>query len=191
MPTDANALIQEAYASRPELAGLRAEQGAALKFADAEKRLWLPSVTALASAGAVPGHEDGIRGRYGALGLNVNIPIFNGHLFAARRSEAGFRSQVAEENLKDMQIRIPRDVQVAWLNAKTAYERLSITKQLLDEARQALELAQSRYNLGLSSIVELSQAQLNETSAEIASATARYDYQLQRSVLDYQTGALR
>jgi hypothetical protein len=39
--------------------------------------------------------------------------------------------------------------------------------------------------------VELSQAQLNLTSAQISSATARYDYQAQRVVVDYQTGVLR
>ena len=62
---------------------------------------------------------------------------------------------------------------------------------MLDQATQALDLAQSRYDLGLSSIVELSQAQLNKTSAEIASAGAKYDYQFQRAVLDYQIGALK
>jgi outer membrane protein len=49
-------------------------------------------------------------------------------------------------------------------------------------------LAQRRYDLGLSSIVELSQAQLNLTSAQIASASAKYDYQSQRSLLAYQVG---
>ena len=41
------------------------------------------------------------------------------------------------------------------------------------------------------SIVELSQAQLNKTSAEIASASAKYEYDLQRAVLNYQVGALK
>ena len=40
-------------------------------------------------------------------------------------------------------------------------------------------------------IVELSQAQLNLTSAEIGHASARYEYLLRRSLLDYQAGALR
>jgi outer membrane protein len=43
----------------------------------------------------------------------------------------------------------------------------------------------------LSSIVELSQAQLNLTSAQIASASALYDYQTQRVIVDYQIGSLR
>jgi outer membrane protein len=64
------------------------------------------------------------------------------------------------------------------------------TDVLLKQATDALDLAQSRYNLGLSSIVELSQAQLNSTEAQIAVASARYDYALQRAILDYQTGVL-
>ena len=48
-----------------------------------------------------------------------------------------------------------------------------------------------RYSLGLSSIIELSQAELNQTSARIEQASAMYDYQAQYSVLNYQLGALR
>jgi outer membrane protein len=43
----------------------------------------------------------------------------------------------------------------------------------------------------LSSIVELSQAQLNLTSAQIAGSSAKFDYNLQRAVLDYQMGVVR
>jgi outer membrane protein len=59
------------------------------------------------------------------------------------------------------------------------------------QASDALDLAQQRYNLGLSSIVELTQAQLNQTRAQIEQATARYEYQARASALKYQTGALR
>jgi len=65
-----------------------------------------------------------------------------------------------------------------------------LTAELATQAERGLELAQARYDLGLSSIVELSQAQLSKTSADIANSTAKYDYQLQRSVLDYHTAAI-
>jgi outer membrane protein len=184
-------LIGDAIGARPDVAGYRAEHDAALRFARAERALMFPSIGAVAASGIIPGHEDTLHNRYAAAGVNVNIPVFNGRLFSARRSEADFRAQAAEQNLRDLENRTARDVQVAWLNATTAYQRLALTAQLLDQASQALDLAQSRYDLGLSSIVELSQAQLNKTSAEIASAGAKYDYQLQRTVLDYQVGALK
>ena len=52
----------------------------------------------------------------------------------------------------------------------------------------ALDLAQTRYKLGLSSIVELSQAQLQQTDAQIGNSTARYDYLVALAQLKYQIG---
>ena len=63
-----------------------------------------------------------------------------------------------------------------------------MTAKLLDQANQALDLAQTRYKLGLSSIVELSQAQLAQTSAEIGNTNARYGYQRALAAIRYQTG---
>jgi outer membrane protein len=57
---------------------------------------------------------------------------------------------------------------------------------LFDQANQALDLAQTRYKLGLGSIVELSQAQLQQTQAQISSAEANYGYRLARATLQYQ-----
>jgi len=84
-----------------------------------------------------------------------------------------------------------RDVRVAYLNAQTAFERIDLTDQLSQQAQLSLDLSQARYNLGLSSIIELSQAQLNLTSAQIGSVSARFDYATQNAVLEYQIGALR
>ena len=77
------------------------------------------------------------------------------------------------------------------LGAQTAYERLDLTAKLLEQATLTASLARERYNLGLSSIVELSQAELNQTAAEIRATAARYDYLLQLSIVDYQAGRLR
>jgi outer membrane protein len=52
-----------------------------------------------------------------------------------------------------------------------------------------MNLAQTRYKLGLSSIVELSQAQLQQTSAQIQDTSARYQYRLSLSTLNYEIGA--
>jgi outer membrane protein len=191
LPDNAVQLVANAMQSRPELASYRDEHNAALRFARAERALSFPSISGIATSGVVPAHEDTLHNRYAAAGVNVNIPIFNGHLFSARRTEAELRAQAAEQNLRDLENRISRDVQVAWLNANTAYQRLGLTAQLLDQAKQALDLAQTRYDLGLSSIVELSPAQVNKTSAQIASASAKYEYDLQRAALSYQVGALK
>jgi len=86
---------------------------------------------------------------------------------------------------------VSRDVQLAWLNFNTAKQRLLTTEELLQNADQSHELAQARYKLGSSSIVELTDAEVNATSAQIAEANARYDALIQQAILDFQTGTLR
>jgi outer membrane protein len=191
LPDQVDPLVQQALQDRPELKDLRLEQSAAEQFAKAEHALKYPTVAVLGTAGFVPLGERAVPGRYGAVGLNVNIPIFNGGLFHARQTEAELHAKAATEQVNDLANRITRDVRVAYLNARTAFERVGLTAKLLQQAQLALDLARGRYDLGLSSIIELSQAQLNLTSAQIANTSAKYDYQAERTVVDYQVGGLR
>jgi outer membrane protein len=187
---DPQALIERALKNRPDLATASLQRDAALHFADAERRLKYPTVSMMGVAGEIPQHLAAFRGNYGAAGLNINIPILNGGLYAARRAEADLRARAAADDVQDLSIQIARDVRLAWLEANTAYRRLDVMARLVAEADQALRLAQLRYDNGLGSIVELNQAQLNQTSAQIEAAGAKYDYLIRRAVLDYATGAL-
>lgn len=193
-PADFSGLLQEAFQNRPELISLRSEATSAHLYATAERDLWFPTVSAAGTAGLAPETPDNSTlhsPRYAAAGFNINVPIFNGHLFGALRTEANSRARADDAYLRDMQDTVARDVRTAWLDANSAFQRLSVTEQLLDEANEALDLAQSRYKLGLSSIVELSEAQLNQTQAQIQETSARYDYQMQIATLNFQLGTLQ
>jgi outer membrane protein len=119
----------------------------------------------------------------------MSIPVFNGFLYSAQAKEAAIRAQAVSEQSRDLRNRIVRDLRTAWLAANTAYQRVAVTDELLKEANLALQLAQTRYQLGLSSIVELSQAQFQQTDAAIGNADARYQYRVALAMLNYQTGA--
>jgi outer membrane protein len=180
-------LISTALAVRPEILSLEFQSESAKKFQTAERDLLLPDIRALGAAGDAPVRNPILSSSYWAVGVNVEIPIFNGFLFTARQREAALRTQATQERLRDLRDRISRDVRTSWLNATTAYDRLAVTQQLLEQANLALNLAQARYKLGLGSIVELSQAQLQQTQAQISDAQAGYDYRLALAVLQYQT----
>lgn len=189
-PPDFSALLQQALKDRPDLVGLRLDAASSHDYATAERDLWLPTISATGAAGLTPTGADQLAPRYAAAGVNVNIPIFNGHLFGALRSEATSRAKAEDQYVRDLQNRVVRNVRTAWLNANTAFQRLALTDKLLKQSTDALDLAQARYKLGLSSIIEFSQAQLNLTQAQLESATAKYDYETQLSVLNYQIGSL-
>ena len=195
-PPDPESLVQQAFGARPEIANLRMELEAANRFARAERDLALPTVSLVGVGGYIPYINQITLPRvipsvYGGAAVDVHIPVFNGHLFQARREEAHFRALQAEQRLRDEQAAIARDVRTAWASASTAYQRLDVTAQMLRQATLSLSLAQGRYDLGLSSIVELTQAQLNQTQAEIENLNAKYDYQSQYAALQYTLGALR
>ncbi len=119
----------------------------------------------------------------------MSFPIFNGFLYTAQAKEAHLRAQASAEQTRQLRDIIVRDIRTSWLAANTAYQRVTVSAQLLDEANLALKLAQTRYQMGLSSIVELSQAQYQQTDAAIGNTNAQYQYRLALATLNYEIGA--
>jgi outer membrane protein len=189
-PPDAEQLTQIALQSRPDLQALNLSQQAAVKFSHAQRDQMLPTISAAGTAGSVPIRpaEYYTENWWGGIGVNVNIPIFNGFLYSAQTKEATIRAQATSEQSRDLRDRIVRDVRTAWLAANTSYQRVAVTDELLKEANLALSLAETRYKMGLSSIVELSQAQFQQTDAAIGNTNAQYQYRLSLSTLNYQIG---
>jgi outer membrane protein len=176
-PAEAEALIAQGLQNRPELASMRLQTQAAQKFVEAERDLKRPSVTLTAVGGALPyinpgNANPGIDKTYESAAVNVQIPIFNGFLFSARRQAAEYQLRTAYER------------------AKTSFEAIATTQQLLTQANLAMSLAQGRYDLGLASIVELTQAQLGQTSAQVETLNAKYQYQEAYAELQYTLGLL-
>jgi outer membrane protein len=184
-------LILEALAQRPELASLRYQSDAAREFARAEGKLIYPSINAMGQAGVVPeGPTTQFTSPYAVGAVNINVPIYAGGLYTSRRHEAEYQARAAEESLRDEEDNIIRDVQMSQLNFDLAFEQLALSRELLKNANDALALTQARFKNGLSSVVDLSQAELNQTQAQIGDANARYDYQIKHSALNFQLGRL-
>jgi outer membrane protein len=184
-------MVSLAQKQRPDLAALQFTRDAAARLAKAEGRLSYPTVSLLGAAGGLPDTDPRLHGTYSAAGVNVNIPVFNGHLYSARQTEAELRAKAADKDVEALSIQVSEQVRLAWIEATNAFRRLDVTARLVQQAVQTLRLAQARYDIGLGSIVELNQAQLSQVSAEIAAATAKYEYLSRRAVLDFVTGALR
>ena len=188
---DVSQLVETALAERPELLSLRNEYGAAQKFAKAQRDARLPLVSAVGMIGDSPSHDTHLPDNYEVGGIQLSLPLFAGGLYTARQHEAELKAQADSELVRSLEDNIVRDVHIAWLNVNTALEQLRTTQELVRNAAEAYDLADARYKIGSSSIVELSQAQLSLTSAQIADADARYNVLIQKANLDYQTGQLR
>jgi outer membrane protein len=197
-PPDVDVLINTALQQRPDLQALTFSQQAAEKFRRAQRDQLLPTISALGIAGVSPVRPDCFAGAcyqtyfispwYGAAGVNMQIPIFNGFLFSAEASEAKFRAEAAGQNTRNLRDQVVRDVRTAWLAANTAFQRVGVSEELAKQADLALNLAQGRYQLGLASIVELTQAQLQQTDAAVGYVGAQYQYRLALATLNFEIG---
>jgi outer membrane protein len=190
-PPDVDVLVQLAMKQRPDLQSADLSRQAEQKLSKAQADQKLPTISALGTVGAAPVRP----GQYfrsswdGGIAANVNVPIFNGFLFSAQAKEASLRANAAGEQTRQLRNQIVRDVHTAWLESNNAFLRIGVTAELLNQANQSLGLAQTRYRLGLSSIVELSQAQLQQTEADISHTNAEYQYRLALAALNFQIGA--
>lgn len=189
--TDVSGMVQTALSRRPELLSLRDDREAAMRYARSQRDSRLPTVEAVGVAGAAPWRNDSdLKSDYFAGGVQLSLPVFAGGLYVARQHEADLRAQADNELLTSVENNVIRDVRIAWLDLNDAVQQLQTTKELAANAAEAFTLAQARYLNGLSSIVELSDAQLNLTSAQIAETNARYNVLIQHANLNYQMGLI-
>lgn len=185
---DVSVYIREATATRPDLKSLQLQTKAAQQYAHSESKLNYPTINLLGTAGEVPERDHTLQQNYGAAGVNISVPVFNGGLYSGRAAEAKLRAQAADRDVRDLSLLIARDVRTNWARAKDAYLEIQVAQNLVDQTGIALRLAQARYDAGLGSIVELNQAELGQTSALIEAASARFNYLSARAALNYSLG---
>jgi outer membrane protein len=191
--TSSTAVITAAAETeRPDLKSLKLNAESFQKLAKAQFLQHLPNITAQGTGGVTPAGPAGVYSPdwYAAGGVNLTLPAFTGFRISAQTQEARLRAKATEQQARELTNNIARDVRVAILNAQTAFRRIGVADEFRNQTAQALALAQTRYKLGLSSIVELSQAQLQSTQAAVAAVNARYDYLLALRTLDYACGQL-
>jgi outer membrane protein len=184
-------LLSQALKTRPDVVALREDVSAASKTATAEQRARLPKVNLLGSFGRTPTGDAAVRETYAGAGFDVELPLWTGGRLSSRAREMELRIGVARKSLQDLEDQVTRDVNVGWLLATQARSKIPVTESLLNAASQAFELARSRYERGAASFVELSQAELAKTQAAIDEATARYEYEISKAVLQFDTGSLQ
>ncbi len=169
--------IADGLANRPEMKLARdSEQTAQLKL-DAARRGDRPTLSAQVTGGledsVVPNLYDN-KG-YFVAGLSLQVPIFTGNRLTGDRIEAGAGVRSAEAHTLEQTETVTTDVANAYSDLGAARARLGSADTLVAQAREALDLAQTRYANGVITNFELLDAQSSFRSAELSRLQARYD----------------
>jgi outer membrane protein len=188
------AVNREALQTRPEILQADANIAAAHKGIQIARRSAQPSLSATLGYDYTPTAAGFARINQAQVGLNLNVPIFDGGFSRARVHEAEGDIAVAEINRRQAVDQVQVEVEQAYLTLLQARDRVAVANVGLAQAREASRLAQVRYNagvsqqVGVSPILELSAAQTSLTQAQSNVVNALYDYNTARAQLDRAAG---
>jgi outer membrane protein TolC len=160
--------LAQAYASREDLQGAMALAQAAQSGRQAAVGEALPSVNLAADLGKSSSAWDSLHGTY-SVAASVRVPIFQGGRVRGRVLQADAQVKQQEAQVDDLRARIEYEVRSALLDVQAADQRVRVAKSAADLAGEQLTQAQDRFAAGVTSNIEVVQAQ--ET---VATATENY-----------------
>jgi len=178
--------IKTAYDNRPDLKSLSVKDIASNESVKLAKKDYYPSLNGFANYG-FGGQKFPLDSGW-AFGANASLPVFNGFLTKNQINEAKANLDVSKSNLEILKQNIYLQVQQAYINRTEAEKRIPIAKVSVRQAKENLELAVGRYNVGVGSSIEVQDAEINYDSAQLSYVQVFYDYNTALSNLEKAMG---
>jgi outer membrane protein TolC len=185
-----SAAIADGLQNRPEMKVARDDEQTARLRLDSADRGNRPTLAAQVSGGVENGVVPALYDNKGYLsaGVALDVPIFTGKRVLGERLEAGAGVRTAQAREHEIVDTITTEVADAYADLNAAHARLANADTLVDQAKEALSLAQTRYANGVITNFELLDAQSSLRSAELSRLQARYDCVLARQAVARAAG---
>ena len=173
---DLASLIQLAMEKRPELHQLQFSEGAAQKQVDVAKTRSRPALSFFTNYQFDHNERLQEMNRIWNLGFALNVPIFDGLATraAVRQAEVGLKqTQLGKQQMTDA---IELEVRSAYLNLLEAKTLIDVQRETVEQAQESVRIANLRYENGMITSVELTDAQLALSQAEVNRLQSLHDY---------------
>jgi outer membrane protein TolC len=181
---DRSRLIETALRQRPESRQARLRVESAEALAKRTVRDFFPDITGSGAYGGVRSTMD----EAWSATLSLSWSIFDGGNRIGRYREARANFDAAQARVRATELDIQRDVEQGVISVNEAEERIQAAQKLVESAQENFRLAQGRFDAGVGTILELTDAQLALTQANNTEAQALADYRIALSNLDRAVG---
>jgi outer membrane protein TolC len=180
--------LQAAYDGRSDLRAAERQLKAAQQALSAARAERLPSVSFSGNYGAMGVDAGNSHGVFAATG-SVTLPLFDGGAISAdvRQAEATLRQRQAE--YQDQRGQVEQDVRIALIRLRTAAGQVQLAELNRRYAQETLTMVQDRFNAGVTTTVEVVQAQQQEAGAENDFISSLFALNLARLTLGRATGS--
>ncbi len=184
---DLNQLREEAFRNRPELRQARARVVAADAQIRGARNAFFPDLNGTATIGRSE-NEFPPQNDVWSLGVTFSWNLFQGFFTQARLRETRANLEATQRNFDTLELQVRLEVEQAWLGMNEAEERIAATAKSVESAEENLRLAQGRYDAGVGTILELTDAQVALTQAQVDQVQALFDHKTARARLDNALG---
>ena len=184
---DLDQLRDEASKNRPELRQARARVAAAQAQLRGGQNAFYPDVNGVASVSRT-GDDYPPQNDNWSVSVTLSWNLFQGYFNQARLRETRANVEAAERNLDTLGLQVRLEVEQAFLAMNEAEERIGATAKSVESAEENLRLAQGRYDAGVGTILELTDAQVALTQAQVDQVQALADHKSARARLDNALG---
>jgi len=188
-PASSEMLLEQARKARFELKTQQQREEAARLSHSAVKAERLPTIGALADYGAIGPDVVSSRATF-TLGASLRVPVFDGGNRAARREESFSQYRQEQIRTKDVGQQIELQVRTALESLRSAAAEVDASREGLSLAESELAQARRRYDAGVATSVEVTDAQTRLQRARDNQVIALYDYNVARLDLATATGAI-
>jgi len=160
--------------SRPELRSAQARYVSAQSSVSATRAQHLPTVS-LNGGWTWSSFDFPLQSKWNA-GFTLSMPIFEGFAISSQVEQAEAVVDEAQAGLDELMEGVMLQVEQNYLSLREAQERIKASKKLVTQAKENLKLAEGRYNSGVGSPIEITDAQVTLSNAQITSIQALADY---------------
>jgi len=179
-------LLDTALRARPDLTALQDQAKAMGARIVQYQSDYYPTANAVAGYSAM-GTGTPAANNFNA-GILITWPIFNSFLTSDQIAETRFRQHAILRAIEDLRQEVILQVHTAFLNWQASLQRINHAEKTLAASSAELELAEKRYQAGLTSIIELEDAQRSYTDDDAAYADALYGFSVTKAAVDRATG---
>jgi len=181
---DRQAQRAEALKNRPEYRQALLQVDAAQATERQTFRNFFPDISGTGSYG---GSQQQLNENW-TLGLAFTWTLFDGGGRIARYQEAKANLDGAKARVRSTELDIIQNVEQSEIAVEEAQERIQAAQALVASAQENFRLAQGRFDAGVGTILELTDAQLALTQAQSTESQALADYRIARARLDRAVG---
>ncbi len=168
-----------------QLAALKSTASANLKTA---RGSYLPILSGTANVGAADG-DITPSGNVWGVGLNLTMPLFSGFSSVEQVREAAAAINAIEARQSNVRLQISKEVESARLGVDEASARMISTDKEVTATGENMSLAEGRYQEGVGTIVEVTDAHVRALEARTARIQAMYDYYIALARLERSVGS--